>query len=111
MPQKPPSLVTLDPSGLMERRVNERPLIRHLVRVAGYLGIGALVHAWFLGPQFEQGNLWSWGYLFAWPVPLLFWVVASILIFLCYAGLLVGTCALVWWFVVTVVESRWRSGR
>ncbi len=25
-----------------------------------YFAIGALVHAWFLGPVFDPNNLWSW---------------------------------------------------
>ena len=110
-----PALFTIDTSGLdnirREVMLNRHPVVRHLIKAAGYLGIGALVHAWLIGPQFDQGSLWSWGYLFAWPVPLFFWIATSLLIFLVYALALIVGCAALWWIAVDILDRRERRAR
>jgi len=77
-------------------RLQQTSLRAHLTRVAGYLGIGALVHAWFLGPDFDAGSLWSWGYVAMWPVPLAFWFVMQAAVFGFYLLMLMVGCSLLW---------------
>ena len=36
--------------------------------LALYLGIGALLHAIFVGAQFDWSSAWTWGWLLGWPV-------------------------------------------
>ncbi|GJE78134.1 hypothetical protein [Methylorubrum suomiense] len=110
-----PTLFTLDASSVStvqrEEVLNNRPLTRHLFNVAKYLGIGALVHAWFLGPDFDTGSLWSWGYIAAWPVPLAFWFVAQVAVFGLYAMLLIVSVALLWLCFVLTAEMIERRRR
>lgn len=105
--------VTINPATLAllkrEAGINRRPLIRHLTGAAKFLGLGALVHAWLLGPEFSAHSMWSWGYLLAWPVPLLFWVIGLFLTFLGYAAVLVVACGLLWWAAMEVRD--WRDRR
>lgn len=95
-----PSLVTINP----ER--TPRSFISHLKGAAAYVGIGALVHAWFLGPDFNDHSLWSWGYLLAWPIPVLFWLATVILVFIGYAAVLSLTCGFLWVFYCWVIDRR-----
>lgn len=110
-----PSTVTVDRETFgnicAEASINRRPLARHLFSVAKYLGVGALIHAWLLGPDFDRDNLWSWAYLLAWPVPLTGWVLAKLGIFFLYCLIVSGTCALLWWATVEFVERRGRARR
>lgn len=92
----------------LQRRatLNARPLAVHLTKFATYLGIGALTHAWLIGAEFETGSLWSWGYVLAWPIPLGFWLLATVGIFLLYGLGLFVACAAIWWLVVEVIARR-----
>lgn len=94
-----------------EASINRRPLARHLFSVAKYLGVGALVHAWLIGPRFEVESLWSWAYLLAWPVPLTGWVLAKLGIFFLYAFVISAICALAWWAAVEIAERRGAARR
>lgn len=89
-----------------EANINRRPLARHLFYTARYLGVGALVHAWFLGPRFDTEDLWSWAYLLAWPLPVTGWLIAKLAVFFLYAGTISIVCALIWWAIVEITERR-----
>lgn len=39
-----------------------------LVGLAIYLGIGALLHALFVGPHFDWSSAWTFGWLLGWPI-------------------------------------------
>lgn len=39
-----------------------------LVGVAIYLGIGAMLHALFVGAHFDWMSAWTFGWLFGWPI-------------------------------------------
>lgn len=110
-----PTTVTLPREILLQLRkeadYNRRPLVRHLFTVARYLGIGAMVHAWLLGPRFDANDLWSWAYVLAWPVPLSGWVLAKLGIFFLYAFVISAICALAWWAAVEIAERRGRARR
>jgi type VI protein secretion system component VasK len=110
-----PSTVTIDRTKLAflqaEANINRRPLVRHLFGVAKYLGVGALIHAWLLGPTFERDSLWSWAYLFAWPVPLTFWLISTLAIWFFYCAIVSIGCAALWWATVEFVERRGRARR
>ncbi|SHJ71423.1 hypothetical protein SAMN05444159_1296 [Bradyrhizobium lablabi] len=49
-----------------------------LIGFAIYLGIGAMLHALFIGPQFDWSSAWTFGWLFGWPIMLVIttWVFA-----------------------------------
>jgi hypothetical protein len=56
-----------------------------LIRLGIYLGIGALLHALFVGAHFDWSSVWTWVWLVGWPIMLFvtFWtVVISIVIVL-----------------------------
>lgn len=53
-----------------------------------YLGIGALLHALMIGPQFDWQSAWTWGWLLGWPIALFIAFWAFIL------GALVLGCAI-----------------
>jgi len=39
-----------------------------LVGLSIYLGIGAMLHALFVGPHFDWSSAWTFGWLFGWPI-------------------------------------------
>lgn len=41
-----------------------------LIGFAIYLGIGAMLHALFIGPHFDWSSAWTFGWLFGWPIML-----------------------------------------
>lgn len=95
-----PTLVSIDPTGLTtekrEQLLNSRPLVRHIRSAITWFGIGALVHAWFLGPDFDPDNLWSWGYLIAWPIPMTLWLVIQAGVFGFWFLVVIGIFVLTW---------------
>lgn len=110
-----PSTITVDRETFSrlcaEANINRRPLARHLFSIAKYLGVGALVHAWLLGPTFERDNLWSWAYVVAWPVPLTFWLIGVLAVWFAYCAVVSIGCAAIWWATVEIVERRGRARR
>lgn len=60
-----------------------------LIGFAIYLGIGAMLHAVFIGPQFDWSSAWTFGWLFGWPI------------------MLIITCGTVILLVVTVITCVW----
>lgn len=48
-----------------------------IIRLGVYLGIGALLHAIFVGPHFDFTSAWTFGWLLGWPIMLIisFWLV------------------------------------
>ena len=44
-----------------------------LIGFAIYLGIGAMLHAMFVGPHFDWSSAWTFGYLLGWPIMLFIW--------------------------------------
>jgi hypothetical protein len=55
-------------------------MMRGLIPACIYLGIGALLHALFVGSHFDWSSAWTWGWLVAWPIMLGFWIVALALV-------------------------------
>lgn len=43
-----------------------------MFKAALYLSIGLLLHVIFVGTHIDPTNAWSWLWLVAWPVPMLF---------------------------------------
>lgn len=39
-----------------------------LIGLAIYLGIGAMLHALFVGAQFDWSSAWTFGWLLGWPI-------------------------------------------
>jgi hypothetical protein len=39
-----------------------------LVGLAIYLGIGAMLHALFVGAKFDWSSAWTFGWLLGWPI-------------------------------------------
>lgn len=39
-----------------------------LIIFAIYLGIGAMLHALFVGAQFDWSSAWTFGWLLGWPI-------------------------------------------
>jgi len=42
--------------------------IMALIGLAIYLGIGAMLHALFVGPHFDWSSAWTFGWLLGWPI-------------------------------------------
>lgn len=78
-----------------------------IVGLAFYLGIGALFHAFMVGPHFDWSSAWTWGWLFGWPIMIFvaFWAVILGIFALCM--LAVGIIVI----SETETVSRWRTNR
>lgn len=76
-----------------------------LISLAFYLGCGALLHAVFVGAQFDWSSAWTWGWLFGWPIMLViaFWAFILGAALLC----LVITIGMLLWDAT----FSWRTGR
>lgn len=76
-----------------------------LVVFAIYLGIGAMLHALFVGAQFDWSSAWTFGWLFGWPLM----IVAAILAITALWLALVGAA---WCFSVCLgALAGWRVRR
>lgn len=76
-----------------------------LILFAIYLGIGAMLHAIFVGAQFDWTSAWTFGWLFGWPLMLIATFGVAIL-----AGLIVvGLCWAGWTWLETI--AHWRERR
>lgn len=76
-----------------------------LIGFAIYLGIGAMLHALFVGPQFDWTSAWTFGWLFGWPI-MLFVVGWAFALMICVvAG--IGYAIWLWLGVI----ANWRARR
>jgi hypothetical protein len=76
-----------------------------LIQFAIYLGIGAMLHALTIGPQFDWSSAWTFGWLLGWPIMLFIWFWALML------GLVAVAAAIgigVWLYDMTFA---WRTKR
>lgn len=76
-----------------------------LIFFAIYLGIGAMLHALFVGPHFDWSSAWTFGWLFGWPIM----VVISSASLLLMAGLLAILFFAVWHWLDLI--AHWRESR
>lgn len=76
-----------------------------LILLAIYLGIGAMLHAVFVGPTFDWHSAWTFGWLFGWPVMFFITFWAGIL-GLAILGAVIG--CLYWWLDTF---AHWRERR
>lgn len=60
-----------------------------------YLGIGAMLHAMFIGPQFDWSSAWTFGYLFGWPIMIFIWF-GKVFLFLAIVGIAFGVGVWIW---------------
>jgi uncharacterized protein (DUF2062 family) len=76
-----------------------------LIVFAIYLGIGAMLHALFVGPQFDWASAWTFGWLFGWPI----------MVVITFGGVIIGVaiaavlCVIAWSWLETV--AKWRERR
>jgi hypothetical protein len=78
-----------------------------LIGFAIYLGIGAMLHALFVGAHFDWTSAWTFGWLLGWPIMLFitFWV--GVIGFVVVGLLLVA----LWSWLETIGEWRERRRR
>lgn len=76
-----------------------------LIFFAIYLGIGAMLHALFIGAQFDWTSAWTFGWLFGWPIMLVITGGAFILM----VAVMVGLCWAGWTWLETI--AHWREKR
>src|SRR3569832_1647739 len=71
-----------------------------LIGLAIYLGMGAMLHALFVGPHFDWSSAWTFGWLLGWPIMVVisFWTV---IIGVAVLGAIV---ACLWWWLETIAE-------
>jgi biotin transporter BioY len=76
-----------------------------LIAFAIYLGIGAMLHALFVGAQFDWTSAWTFGWLFGWPIMLFVagWTFALIV---CVGA---GIAYAIWSWLESIAE--WRERR
>jgi hypothetical protein len=76
-----------------------------LIGFAIYLGIGAMLHALFVGPQFDWANAWTFGWLFGWPIMVFvtFWAFAIGI------AVVIGVCVIAWSWLEAI--ANWRERR
>lgn len=76
-----------------------------LVGFAIYLGIGAMLHALFVGAQFDWSSAWTFGWLLGWPIM----VVITTWTALLAAAVVIGLICCLWAWLETIAE--WREKR
>jgi hypothetical protein len=76
-----------------------------LIGFAIYLGIGAMLHALFIGPQFDWSSAWTFGWLLGWPIMIVLTSWAFILVVAFAIG--IGWC--IWIWLETI--AHWRERR
>ncbi len=76
-----------------------------LVSFAIYLGIGAMLHAMFVGATFDWTSAWTFGWLFGWPIMLFITFGVALIGVLIGVGLLVA----LWSWLDTI--AAWRERR
>lgn len=79
-----------------------------LILFAIYLGIGAMLHALFVGAQFDWTSAWTFGWLFGWPIM----IVLVSWVFILGVALAVGVGWAVWeWLKIIAAWRERRKGR
>jgi len=76
-----------------------------LIGFAIYLGIGAMLHALCVGPQFDWHSAWTFGWLLGWPIML----VISMWAFALMIVLVVGVGWAIWAWLEMIAD--WRERR
>jgi hypothetical protein len=76
-----------------------------LILFAIYIGIGAMLHALFLGPQFDWTSAWTFGWIFGWPL-----MALGALWTFCLAAMAVGGACYVGWQWLKMI-AEWRERR
>lgn len=76
-----------------------------LIGFAIYLGIGAMLHAIFVGAQFDWSSAWTLGWLLGWPI-MLFVTFGTIILACVLGGLLLFAA---WSWLETI--ANWRERR
>jgi hypothetical protein len=76
-----------------------------IIWFAIYLGIGAMLHAVFVGATFDWTSAWTFGWLFGWPIMLVITFGVAIVIGL----LVVGAGYVIWNWLETI--AHWRERR
>lgn len=71
-----------------------------LIGLAIYLGIGAMLHALFVGPHFDWSSAWTFGWLFGWPIM----VTIATWTFAIGVAVAVGIGWCLWWYLSTFAE-------
>lgn len=80
-----------------------------LIGFAIYLGIGAMLHALFVGPHFDWTSAWTFGWLLGWPIM----VVITTWTVIVGGAILCGVVACAWMWLEMLAEwrERRRQGR
>lgn len=76
-----------------------------LIGFAIYLGIGAMLHALCVGPQFDWSSAWTFGWLLGWPIMLVLTYAAGLI------GISVLICIVVCLFMWLEAFATWRERR
>ncbi len=76
-----------------------------LIFFAIYLGIGAMLHALFVGATFDWSSAWTIGWLLGWPIMLFisFWAM------LIGVAVAIGIIICIWLWLESIAE--WREKR
>lgn len=78
-----------------------------LVGLAFYLGIGALFHAFMIGPNFDWSSAWTYGWLLGWPV-MIFIAFWAVMLGIAAIGILAAIAIAI---LETKTVSSWRTNR
>lgn len=76
-----------------------------LIFFAIYLGIGAMLHALFVGATFDWTSAWTFGWLFGWPIMLV--ITGGVFILAVAIG--IGLIWAAWSWLETI--AHWRERR
>jgi hypothetical protein len=76
-----------------------------LIGFAIYLGIGAMLHALFVGPTFDWQSAWTFGWLFGWPIMVFVTFWAAII----GLAVVIGIIAVAWSWLEAI--ANWRERR
>lgn len=76
-----------------------------LVGFSIYLGIGAMLHALFVGAHFDWTSAWTFGWLLGWPIMIFITFGAAMIGIVCAVLLMVA----IWSWLETI--ASWREKR
>jgi hypothetical protein len=80
-----------------------------LIGFAIYLGVGAMLHAMFVGAHFDWSSAWTFGWLFGWPIML--FISFGTIILLTVFGCFIGYVAWTWLETIATWRERRRNAR